>query len=191
MLDGPGDVLDAAKLYLGLDLKSEDPADLAAAKAVVMGVRRYIRYFDSSRYVSDLATGEICVALGWVNGVHQARTRGAQSATPVEVAYAIPKEGAALYFDFMAIPIDTSHSDQAHAFLNYLMEPKAIAAVTNVVGQPNGNAAALRFVDETIRGDPNLYPTPDVMTRLHAYGAYSDSYIRQVNRTWTEIRSGQ
>jgi putrescine transport system substrate-binding protein len=191
MLDFGGDVLSAAKLYLGLELNSEDPADLSAAKEVLMGVRRYVRYFDSSRYVSDLATGEICVAVGWVNGVHQARMRGAQATTPVEVVYAIPKEGAAMYFDLRAIPADTSNADKAHAFLNYLMEPKVIAAVTNVVGQPNGNAAALRFVDEAIRNDPNLYPTADVMQRLHAYAPYSDDYIRRINRAWTEIRSGQ
>jgi len=191
MLDFGGDVLSAAKLYLGLELNSEDPADLSAAEEVLMGVRRYIRYFDSSRYVSDLATGEICVAVGWVNGVHQARIRGAQATTPVEVVYAIPKEGAAMYFDLMAIPTDTSKADKAHAFLNYLMEPKVIAAVTNVVGQPNGNAAALRFVDEAIRNDPNLYPTADVMQRLHAYAPYSEDYIRRINRAWTEIRSGQ
>jgi len=191
MLDFGGDVLSAAKLYLGLELNSEDPADLSAAEEVLMGVRRYIRYFDSSRYVSDLATGEICVAVGWVNGVHQARMRGAQATTPVEVVYAIPKEGAAMYFDLMAIPTDTSNADKAHAFLNYLMEPKVIAAVTNVVGQPNGNAAALRFVDEAIRNDPNLYPTADVMQRLRAYAPYSDDYIRRINRAWTEIRSGQ
>jgi len=123
-----------------------------------MGVRPYVRYFDSSKYVTDLATGEICVAVGWVNGVHQARMRGAQAATPVEVAYAIPKEGAAMYFDFMAIPVDAANPDKAHAFLNYLMEPKVIAAVTDVVGQPSGNAAALPFVDEAIRGDPTCIP---------------------------------
>ena len=191
ILDSGGDVLSAAKIYLGRALNSEDPADLAAAKEVLMGVRPYVRYFDSSKYVTDLATGEICVAVGWVNGVHQARMRGAQAATPVEVAYAIPKEGAAMYFDFMAIPVDAANPDKAHAFLNYLMEPKVIAAVTDVVGQPSGNAAALPFVDEAIRGDPNLYPTADVMQRLHAYAAYSEDYIRRVNRAWTQIQTGQ
>jgi putrescine transport system substrate-binding protein len=191
MLDSGGDMLSLAKLHLGLDMNSQAPADLAAAKAVLMGVRPYVRYLDSSRYISDLATGEICIAVGWVNGVHQARTRGAQAATPVAVSYAIPKEGAPVWFDFVAIPIDTPNPDQAHAFLNYLMEPEVIAAVTNVVGQPNGNAAALRFVDKSIRDDPNLYPTTDVMQRLHTYAPYSDAYVRQMNRAWTQIQSGQ
>lgn len=191
MLDSGGDILALAKLYLGLDMNSQAPADLAAAKAVVMGVRPYVRYFDSSRYVSDLATGEICVAVGWVNGMYQARTRGAQAATPVEIAYALPKEGAPVWFDFVAIPIDAPSQDQAHAFLNYLMEPDVIAAVTNTVGQPNGNVAALRFVDTAIRDDANLYPTEDVMRRLHTYAPYSDDYVRQTNRAWTQIKSGQ
>jgi putrescine transport system substrate-binding protein len=191
MLDSGGDILALAKIYLGLDMNSQAPADLAAAKAVLMGVRPYIRYFDSSRYVSDLATGEICVAVGWVNGMYQARTRGAKAATPVEIVYTLPKEGAPVWFDFMAIPIDAPSPDKAHAFLNYLMEPEVIAAVTNVVGQPNGNAAASRFVDMAIRDDPSLYPTEDVMQRLHTYAPYSDDYVRQLYRAWTQIKSGR
>ncbi len=191
MLDSGGDMLSLAKLYLGLDMNSQSPADLTAAIAVLMGVRPYIRYFDSSKYVSDLATGEICVAVGWVSGVYQARTRGAQAATPVEVVYAIPKEGAPVWFDFVAIPVDAPNPEQAHAFLNYLMEPEVVADISNVVGQPNGNAAALRFVDRAIRDDPNLYPTSDVMRRLHTYAPYSDDYVRQMNRAWTQIQSGQ
>jgi len=191
MLDSGGDILALAKLYLGLDMNSQAPADLATAKAVLMGVRPYVRYFDSSRYVSDLATGEICVAVGWVNGMYQARTRGAKAAAPVEVIYTLPKEGAPVWFDFMAIPIDAPSPDEAHAFLNYLMEPEVIAAVTNVVGQPNGNAAASRFVDMAIRDDPSLYPTEDVMQRLHTYAHYSDDYVRQLYRAWTQIKSGR
>jgi len=191
MLDSGGDMLALAKLHLGLDMNSQTPEDLAAAKAVMMGVRPYVRYFDSSRYVSDLATGEICVAVGWVNGMYQARTRGAQAATPVEVAYALPKEGAPVWFDFVAIPVDAPSPDEAHAFLNYLMEPEVIAAVSNTVGQPNGNVEARQFVDKAIRDDPNLYPTAEVMQRLHTYASYSDDYVRQIYRAWTQIKSGQ
>lgn len=93
----------------------------------------------------------------------------------MEVVYSIPKEGSAVWFDFMAILTDAPDPGQAHAFLNYLMEPEVIAAVSNVVGQPSGNAAALRLVDNVIKDDPNLYRTADVMQRLHTYAPYSDS----------------
>jgi len=191
MLDSSGDVLSLARLYLGLDMNSQSAADLDAAEAVLKSVRPYVRYFHSSQYVNDLATGEICISIGWVNGVHQARARGGEMATPVEVAYVVPKEGAPIWIDFMAIPVDAANPDAAHAFLNYLMEPEVIAGVSNAVGQLNAVVAATPFVDEKIRNDPGLYPTPEVMRRLRTYTPVSAEFSRMTNRAWTRIKSAQ
>jgi len=191
MLDNGGDIFGPAKIFLGLDLNSEDVADLAAAEALVMKVRPYVRYFDSSRYVNDLASGEICISIGWINGIYQAQTRGARAATPVDIAYALPKEGAPMWFDFAAIPVDAPNPEGAHAFLDFLMEPEVIAKISNQVGQPNGNSQSMHLVDASIRDDPNLYPTPEVLRRLQAYKPPSQEHTRQVNRAWTRIRAGQ
>ena len=154
MLDAPNDMFTVAFHYLGLDGNSQRPEDWAAAEAVLKKAAPYVRYYHSSQYVSDLASGEVCVSIGWSGALQQARSRGAQAETPVEVVYVIPKEGAMIWFDLMAIPVDAPHPENAYAFLDYLMEPKVIADITNVVGQANGNAAALPFVAETLRNDP-------------------------------------
>jgi len=133
MLDAPSEVFDSALIYLGKDPNSESPDDLAAAEALVMSVRPYIRYFHSSQYINDLANGEICVALGWSGDILQAQARGAEAETPVEVAYTIPKEGAIIWFDMLAIPADAPHPDNAHQFINYLMEPQIIAQSSDYV----------------------------------------------------------
>ena len=96
-----------------------------------------------------------------------------------------------MWFDFAAIPVDAPNPEGAHAFLNFLLEPEVIATISNTVGQPNGNSAALPLVEASIRGDANLYPTAEVMQRLQAYKSPSQEYTRQVNRAWTKIRSGQ
>ncbi len=191
MLDAGGDIFGPAKIYLGRDINSESDADLSAAEELLMNVRPYVRYFDSSRYVNDLATGEICIAIGWINGVYQARTRGAEAASPVEVAYVLPKEGAPMWFDFAAIPVDAPSPEAAHAFLDYLMEPQVIARISNLVGQPNGNTAALPLLDPSIRDDPQLNPSAEVMQRLQAYQAPSQDYTRRVNRAWANVRAGR
>jgi len=185
------EVITVALLYLGADLNSKRPEDFAAAEALLMELRPHVRNFDSSRYVEDLANGEICIALGWSGGVFQARSRGASAASPVEVAYAIPAEGAPLWFDVLAIPADAPHPGNAHAFINYLMQPQVIAGVTNVVGQPNGNAAASEFVNAGLRDDPAVYPTPELMQRLHLYEKYSLEDMRVLNRIWSRVRNGQ
>ena len=191
MLDSATDVVESALIYLGHDPNSEDRADLAAAEELLTKVRPYVRYFHASQYINDLATGEICVSLGWSGDVIQARDRAAGAEAPVDIAYAIPKQGAMLWFDTLAIPADAPHPDNAHAFLNFLMEPEVIAGVSNYVAFANANAAALQFVDDEVKSDPSIYPTPEVMKNLHPDIVESQEFSRDLNRAWTRIRTGQ
>jgi putrescine transport system substrate-binding protein len=191
LLDSPSDVVDSILIYLGRDPNGESRDDLAAAEAVLMKIRPYIRYFHSSQYINDLATGEICVSLGWSGDMIQARDRGAEAETPVPVKYAIPKEGAIMWFDMLAIPADAPHPNNAHIFLNYLMEPEVIAAVTNYVSYANGNKASLPFVNEDVRNNPSIYPTDEVKKKLHPHASESQEYSRDLNRAWTRVRTGQ
>ena len=190
-LDAPADVFQLAFIYLGLDANSHRPEDVAAAETLLTRVRPYVRYFHSSQYLNDLANGEVCVSIGWSGGIEQARSRGAQGATPVEVVYVIPKEGAPLWTDLVEIPVDAPHPENAHRFIDYLLEPEVIAAVTNTVGQANGNAASLPHVAEAIRNDPAIYPSAEVYGRLTIDRTWSQELTRDVNRAWTRIKSGQ
>jgi len=190
-LDAPETMFELAFIYLGVDANSQRLEDQAAAEALLTRVRPYVRYFHSSQYVNDLASGEVCVAISWTNGVMEARLRGAEAEAPVEIVYAIPKEGAPLWFDLIAIPIDAPHPDNAHAFLDYIMEPKVIAAITNKVGQPNSNAASIPFVIETLLNDPAVYPTKDVFARLALEANWSPETSRNITRAWTRIRTGK
>src|SRR5688572_12167933 len=122
LLDAPTDVYGSVAIYKGLDPNSEKAEDLKVVEDALAKVRPHVRYFHSSQYINDLASGEICVALGWSGDVLQARDRGAAAQKPVTVKYAIPKEGAINYFDMLAIPADAPHPDNAHAFLNFLMD---------------------------------------------------------------------
>ena len=191
MLDAPVEVFDSALIYLGKDPNSESEADLNAARDLIMGVRPYVRYFHSSQYINDLANGEICVALGWSGDILQAQARGAEAENPVEVAYTIPKEGAIVWFDMLAVPADAPHPDNAHQFINYLMEPSVIAAISDYVAYANGNAASFELVDEAVRTDPSVYPTPEVKAKLYPSLAESQEYSRLSNRAWTTVRTGQ
>jgi putrescine transport system substrate-binding protein len=191
MLDAPVEVFDSALIYLGKDPNSESEEDLNAARDLMMAVRPYVRYFHSSQYINDLANGEICVALGWSGDILQAQARGAEAENPVEVAYAIPKEGAIVWFDMLAIPADAPHPGNAHQFINYLMEPAVIAAISDYVAYANGNAASFDLVDEAVRTDPSVYPTPEVKAKLYPSLAESQDYSRLSNRAWTTVRTGQ
>jgi len=190
-LDSPADIFQMAFVYLGVDLNSERPEDRAAAEALLARVRPHVRYFHSSQYLNDLASGEVCVSIGWSGGIEQARARGAAAEKPVDVVYVIPKEGAPLWSDMVLVPMDAPHPEYAYAFLDYLLEPQVMAAITNTVGQANGNAASLPYVTEAIRNNPAIYPTEEVFKRLTLDRAWSQELMREIHRAWSRIKSGR
>jgi putrescine transport system substrate-binding protein len=190
-MDIPEDSLMIARIHLGLDANSQDTGDLAAAEALFMRARPYIRYFNTSQLVNDLASGEVCVAVTWNGYIIQARDRGAAADTPVEIVYVIPKEGSSIWFDVAAIPADAPHPDNAHAFLDFLMEPEVIAKVSNRIGYANGNRDSLPFLEARVRDDPAVYPPEEVRPALEPDTAESPAYIREAGRAWTRIKTGQ
>lgn len=191
MLDTPVEIVPAAMNYLGLDPTSTDPADFAAAGELLDSIRPHIRYFHSSQYISDLANGEICLAVGWSGDVLQARDRAAEADRGVEVGYVIPAEGAHVWFDMLAIPADAPNPEAAHAFINFLMEPEVIAEITNYVAYANGNAASLPLVDPEVLNDPGIFPTPEAQARLWPSTVYDLQTDRVLTRLWTRVRTGQ
>jgi putrescine transport system substrate-binding protein len=191
MLDAPEDVFESAEVYLGNVSYNEDLDELAEAEALVAKVRPYVRAFDSSQHLNSLAAGDVCVSLSWSGLMLQARDRGAAATRPVTVRYVIPREGAPMWFDTVAIPADAPHPDNAHAFLNYLMEPEVSAAISNHVRYASANAAALPLVEAGMRDDPSIFPPDELRSKLHLSATRSQEYSRAVNRSWTRVKTGQ
>ncbi len=191
LLDAPTEVVSAVLAYLGRDPNSEAAEDLAAAEEVLMSIRPHIRYIHSSQQINDLANGEICVAMGWSGDMMIAADRASEAESGIEIAYSIPKEGTVIWFDMLAVPSDAPHPNNAHLFINYLLEPEVIAAVSNYVFYANPNAASVEFVEAEILEDPGIYPPPEVKAKLYPDLAHSAEYTRNLTRTWTRFKTGQ
>ncbi|MEQ9640628.1 MAG: polyamine ABC transporter substrate-binding protein [Alphaproteobacteria bacterium] len=188
MLDAPNEVFDIARNYLGLNPISTETADLDKAVALLSQVRPHIKYYHSSSYIDDLANGELCVAMGWSGDVFQAIDDAADG---VEVRYVIPKEGAVIWFDVMAIPADAPHKDAAHLFIDYILRPDVVAKISDEVFYANPNAAATALVSDEVKGDPAIYPPPEVQARLFADKAPTGRFARSQTRAWTKVKTGQ
>jgi putrescine transport system substrate-binding protein len=191
VLDDAEEALHAALIYLGKNPSSTQPADLTAAIELFARVRPHIRYFHSSRYIDDLANGNICVAMGYSGDVLQARDRAREARRNVEVAYTVPREGAIMWVDLMAIPRDAPNKANALAFVNFLMRPDVMAKITNEVAYANGNAAATRLVDPAIRNDPGVYPDRATMARMKTAKNLTAAERRVRTRAFTRIRTGR
>jgi len=192
LLDAPTEVLETVLRYLGRNPASQDPADLAAAEKTLMAIRPYIRYINSSRYIDDLANGEICLALGWSGDVKQAHDRAVEAGRGIKLAYHIPVEGGVVNFDMLAIPADAPHVRNAHAFINFLLRPDIAARNTNFLKYPNGDDPAQEpALDPDVRNEPGVYPPPGVRAKLLPEHVKSPQFTRLLNRMWTRFKTGE
>lgn len=191
LLDASDEMIPAALAYLGENPNSKDKAVIAKAEAVLTAVRPYIQKFHSSEYINALANGDICLAVGFSGDIFQARDRADEAENGVTIVYSIPKEGAQMWFDQMAIPKDAPHADNAHAFINYIMRPEVIAKATNYVWYANGNKASQPLLDEELLNDTSVYPTEEMMNSLYIFIPYEARLQRTATRMWTKVKSGQ
>ena len=191
-LDAPAEIYATVLNYLHLDPNSTKASDYTgAANDLLLKLRPNIRYFHSSQYINDLANGDICVAIGWAGDVMQAGNRAKEAKNGVNVAYSIPKEGALAFFDVFAIPADAKNLDEAYQFLNYLMEPKVIAQISNTVYYASGNKAATPLVNEDVRNNPGIYPPADVQAKLFTLKVQDPKIDRVITRSWTKVKTGK
>jgi len=189
-LDAPAEMIPAALAYLGEDPDSKDPEVIAKAESVLAAVRPYILKFHSSEYINALANGDICVAFGWSGDILQARDRAAEAENGVEIAYNAPSEGALMWFDQMAIPVDAPNPEGAHKFLNFILDAQNMADASNYVYYANGNLASQELLVEDVIGDPAIYPDAETLKNLYTTTPYGAKIQRVVTRLWTKIKSG-
>lgn len=191
MLDSASDILPAALNYLGLDPNSTSPADLEKAADLVTSIRPNVRKFHSSEYLNALATGEICLVVGWSGDIMQARSRAAEANSGVRIGYAIPKEGAQMFFDNLVIPADAKNVAEAHELINYLYRPEVAAKNSDFLSYANGNFASQKLISEKVINDKMIFPDEATEKRLFIVTARDQQTQRTINRLWTRIKTGR
>ena len=191
MLDSADDIFPAALGYLGLDPNSTRQADLEKAADLIAKIRPSVRKFHSSEYLSALATGEICLVVGWSGDIMQARSRAAEAKSDVEIGYSIPKQGAQMFFDNLAIPADAKNVAEAYELINYLYRPDVAARNSDFLSYANGNLASQKLIDPKILNDRNIYPDEATLNKLFVITARDPATQRIINRLWTRVKTGR
>lgn len=188
LLDSPSDVIPVALNYLGRDPASLNESDLDDAIALVAHVQPSVRYFHSSQLFDDFANGELCLILGWSGSVIQSKRAGAG----LNLRYVIPKEGAPIWFEVMAVPVDAPHVENAYRLIDHLLDPRIAAGFTSALFYQSAVSASAALVDPAVRGDPGVYPPQAVMSRLFLdIAARAPAYERLRLRKWIAMKAGQ
>lgn len=190
-MDSPDEVFPTVLNYMGLDPNSSKIDDYKAAEDKLKPLRPYITYFHSSKYISDLANGDICIAIGFSGDVFQAMSRAEEAGNGVELNYVIPKEGGNLWFDTIAIPADAANVKEAHAFINYLLRPEVIAKITEEVGYANAIPSSAVLIDPDVRDDPAVYPSNEVISNLYVSTEHKPAIMRWMSRSWNKFKTNK
>jgi len=190
-LDAANEIIPIALHYEGLDPNSLKREDYPKAQAAMLKIRPYINYFSSSRYGMDLANGDVCVAVGWSGGVALAKQLADAAGKGVKVEMALPKEGAPVWSDVMMVPTNAPHTQEAYAFINYILRPDVISRISNKIGYPNPNKDATALVNAEIRNNPAMYVPDEARKTLFALEPVPAAVERIRTRTWTTIKSNR
>lgn len=190
MLDEPTKIIALAMLYQGKDPNSENPDDLAAATKLLKSLKPSITYFNSTKYIADLANGDICVAVGFSGDVLQARQSAIDAGNQNTVAYSLPEQGSNIWFDNLAIPKTAKNAAGAHAFINYLMRPDVIAKISNYLHYANPNTPSQALQEAAVRENPAIYPDEKLIEKMYVSLPPSQATMRVITRNWSAIKSG-
>ncbi|RMV69703.1 MULTISPECIES: polyamine ABC transporter substrate-binding protein [Pseudomonas syringae group] len=190
MLDSPSEIISIALHYLGLPHNSKNPGDYQKAQALLLKIRPYVRYFDSSKIDADLAEGNICAVVGWANGALAAQQINEKNKTGRHIAYSIPREGALLWSENIVLLKDAPHPQKATVFINYMLQPEVIAKTSNYSLYPNANKDAAPFVDKKLLDNNSIYLDKETISRLFPLESLPLKVERVRTRVWVKVKGG-
>jgi len=190
ILDSPTDIGFMVLSWLGIDPNTAGPAEYARMAEAFKPIRPYIQTFDNSNYLTAIPNGEVCAVNNWSGDYGVAKARAAEAGITMDLAYFVPRTGAPAWFDLLCIPADAPSKDNAYRFIDYLLRPEVIAAVTNYTGYANANKAATALVDPAIAADPAIYPDAETLSRLYTPKPQTEEQDREITRTWATIKAG-
>jgi spermidine/putrescine transport system substrate-binding protein len=189
VLDSQAEVMAAALKYLGYSVNDRDPKHWQQAKEVILKAKPYWAAFMAQGYIKELSTGNIWVVHGYSNDIFQADTGAQEAGQKFRIRHALPKEGAVLALDAMVIAKSAPRPDLAHQFINFMLEGRNSATLTNITGSGNPNAEAMQFIKPEIKSIKAVFPDAETAKRLGQLKDMNGKERRLLNRIWTEIKA--
>jgi putrescine transport system substrate-binding protein len=190
LYESPNVIVPSVLAWLGEQPNSEDLRVLQKAQDALIAARPNIRKISTGSLVDDLASGELCLIIASNGDAMQAQERRRIAGNPAQIQFVVPREGAVLWFDVAAIPADAPHPQNAHRFINYLMDARVAAQNSRAIHFPNGNRAAQPDMPAEL-ANAAIFPQEGSGPPLIPELAKSEEYVRARTRAWTRFRTGQ
>ena len=189
VLDSANELMAAALKYLGYSVNDTDEKHWQQAKDVIMKAKPYWAAFNGTSYIKELTTGDIWLVHGYSNDIFQAELDAQSAKRKFHILHALPKEGAVLALDNMVIPKSAPRPDLALKFMNFMMDGKNSAELTNLIGSGNPNLEAMKTIKPEIAKNQAIFPDKATMSKLEMLKDLDSKKRRVKSRIWTEIRA--
>ena len=192
-LDTASEVIPIALAYLGKDPRSTNADDYKAVGEMLKKVRPSVTRFagSGSDYIDQMARGQLCAVIGWSGDIYIAKDRSKKAKQPQALEVLLPKSGALLFFDTMAIPKDAPHPENAHKWIDYILRPEVHASLTNAVFYANPNKEARKFVKPELANDKAVFPDAQALASMIVPGVPDAATRRLITRTFTNFKANR
>jgi putrescine transport system substrate-binding protein len=189
-LDSGDEVFPSALRYLGKPAYSSHPSDYQEAARLLSAIRPYVTLFSSSGYINEIATGAVCVAIGWSGDIAIAAARAKEAKNGQNIQVLLPKSGAVLFFDTMAIPADAPHVNNAYLWMSYVYRPQVQAGIVNKVFAASAVRGADKLIRPEVLANRALQIRGEDLPKLVPPDAVSNDIRRLRTRLYTTFKTG-
>ncbi|MBI5435609.1 MAG: spermidine/putrescine ABC transporter substrate-binding protein [Nitrosomonadales bacterium] len=188
VLDSQRELIAAALKYLGYSANDTDEAHWKQARDLIIRAKPYWAAFNASSYIKELTVGDIWLVHGYSNDIFQANLDAQNAGRKFSIASSIPKQGAVLSLDSMVLHKTGPQPDLAHQFINFMLDGKNSAELTNLIGSGNPNLDAMRYIKPEIAQNQAIFPDPQHLANLEMLRDLDRNQRRILSRIWTEIK---
>lgn len=188
VLNAPTEIMGTAMHYLGLNPNDKDPKAYKPAEKLLKTMAPHVTYFHSSQNINDLANGDICITIGWSGDLMQAKARAEEAGNGIKIDYIVPKEGALIFYDTMAVPRDAPNKQNAYKFINYILEPKTMGQISSYTAYGNAVKPSIEFVDEKVKSNPHIFIPEEKMPKMFMVFSKPPKVMREINKMWARIK---
>ncbi|TDI78817.1 MAG: spermidine/putrescine ABC transporter substrate-binding protein [Betaproteobacteria bacterium] len=188
VLDSQRELMSAALKYLGYSVNDTDEEHWNQAKKMIIRAKPYWTAFSNTSYIRELAVGNLWVAHGYSNDMFQAALDAKRTGRKFTIDYSTPKEGGVLALDSMVLHQSGVRPDLAHQFINFMLDGKNSAELTNLIGSGNPNMDAMKSIHPDIIRNKAIFPDKKILARLEMLQDLDRNRRRLLSRLWTEIK---
>lgn len=186
LLDSQQEMISLAMNYLGYDPNSMELDDLKAAINLLTTTKKRPNCLGFKGGVgarSEVAAGTADAAIVYNGDALRMITEN-----PDSMDFVVPKEGTFMFLDGLAISKNAPNPDAAYKWLNWILEPKIAASISNYVQYATPNKAALPFINKADLNNPGIYPSAEIMDRLY-YLKDPEDNLKLLDQAWTRIKA--